>query len=150
MKILAFAVCAFVCVLLTGCTSPQLDIGEYRIAESGRGDFIFAYQDLIFLQIKSPEHAMGSLEYWNWAGKYTIDEGGELHFDMDRETQKRWRFYFSFLKRRNGIVVNDFRTNKGYFFRYQTPQKRENSSPGFYRTGSTGTDPNYAPMPFEE
>ena len=48
------------------------------------------------------------------------------------------------------LSVNDFRVNKGYFFRYRTPQKRENSRPGFYRTGSTGTDPNYAPLPAEE
>ena len=150
MKILAFAVCAFVCVLLTGCTSPQLDIGEYRIAESGRGDFIFAYQDLIFLQIKSPEYATGSLEYWNWAGKYTIDDGGEIHFDMDRETRKRWRFYFNFLKKRNGIVLNDLSTGKGFLFRYQIPAKRPGVEPGIRRSGSTGTDPVYTSFPREE
>ena len=119
MKFLTLAVCVVAGIIFCGCTSPQLDIGEYRIAESGRGDFIFAYQDLIFLQIKSPEYASGSLEYWNWAGKYSIDDAGEIHLDMDRETGKRWRFYFNFLKRRNGIVLNDFRSEKGYFFRYQ-------------------------------
>lgn len=150
MKLLTFALCVAAGMFLCGCSSPRLDIGEYRIAESGRGDFIFAYQDLIFLQIKSPEYAIGSLEYWNWAGKYTIDEAGEIHFDMDRETGKRWRFYFNFLKRRNGIVLNDYRSGKGYFFRYQIPLKRHDAQPGIYRTGSTGTDPNYAPLPAEE
>ena len=147
MKFLTFALCLCAGIMLTGCSSPQLDIGEYRIAEGGRSDFIFAYQDLIFLQIKSPEHALGSLEYWNWAGKYSIDDSGEIHFDMDRETQKRWRFYFNFLKHRHGIVVNDFRSNKGYLFRYQSPQRRHDAQPAVYRTGSTGTDPTYTPRP---
>ena len=105
MKAFSFFAAAAAAVLFAGCSSPKLDIGEYRIGEKDREDFIVAYQDMIFLQIRSPQYAPGSLEYWNWAGKYTIRDGGEIVFDMDRETAKRWKFYFSFLRRRDGIVL---------------------------------------------
>lgn len=133
-------------VVLSGCSERLLDIGEYRINESGRRDFICAYQDMIFLQIKSPEHAAGSLEYWNWAGKYSLDENGQIFFEMDKETAKRWNFYFNFLQKRGGIVLNDLSNNRGYFLRYQIPGKRKDARPGYMPTGSTGTDHNYAPL----
>ncbi|MBR7104898.1 MAG: hypothetical protein IKC65_08140 [Lentisphaeria bacterium] len=148
-KLGIFLAAAAAAVVFSGCSSPQLDIGEYRIEASGRRDFIVAYQDMIFLQIKSPEDAPGSLEYWNWAGTYSLDENGEILFDMDRETGKRWRFYFNFLKKRNGIVLNDLSNNKGYLLKYRIPAKRANARPTYMRTGSTGTDPNYTPLPAE-
>lgn len=140
-----FAVLA--ALALSGCTERLLDIGEYRINEGSRRDFICAYQDMIFLQIKSPEHAPGSLEYWNWAGKYSVNDDGQIMFDMDDETAKRWNFYFNFLQKRGGIVLNDLSNNRGYFLRYQIPPKRKDARPGYMPTGSTGTDHNYAPLP---
>lgn len=150
MKFFTFAFAVLAGMLLAGCSSPQLDIGEYRITDGSRKDFIVAYQDMIFLQIRSPENAPGSLAYWNWAGKYSVEDDGEIIFDMDRETRKRWNFYYNFLRKRGGIVLNDLSNNRGYLLKYQTPQKRAGARPGFIRTGSTGTDPNYTPLPPED
>ena len=147
MKMFSLAAAATAAVLFAGCSSPQLDIGEYRISEAGREDFIVAYQDMIFMQIRSPQYAPGSLEYWNWAGKYSISDGGEIVFDMDRETAKRWKFYFNFLRKRDGIVLNDLSTNKGHLLKYRIPRKRAGAQPGVIPTGSTGTEPNYTPLP---
>ena len=147
MKMFSLAAAATAAVLFAGCSSPQLDIGEYRISEAGREDFIVAYQDMIFMQIRSPQYAPGSLEYWNWAGKYSISDGGEIVFDMDRETAKRWKFYFNFLRKRGGIVLNDLSTNKGHLLKYRIPRKRAGAQPGVIPTGSTGTEPNYTPLP---
>jgi hypothetical protein len=149
MKISSFAAAAAAAVLFAGCSSPQLDIGEYRAAEKGREDFIVAYQDMVFLQIRAPQYAPGSLEYWNWAGKYSITDGGELVFDMDRETAKRWKFYYTFLRKREGIVLNDLSSNKGHLLKYRIPRKRAGAQPQLIPTGSTGTEPNYAPLPQE-
>ena len=147
MKMFSLAAAGIAAVLFAGCSSPRLDIGEYRINEKGREDFIVAYQDMIFMQIRCPQYAPGSLEYWNWAGKYSISDGGEIVFDMDRETAKRWNFYFNFLRKREGIVLNDLSTNKGYLLKYRIPRKRAGAQPGVIPTGSTGTEPNYTPLP---
>ena len=147
MKMFFLAAAGMAAVLFAGCSSPRLDIGEYRISETGREDFIVAYQDMIFLQIRCPQYAPGSLEYWNWAGKYSISDGGEIVFDMDRETAKRWNFYFNFLRKRDGIVLNDLSTNKGHLLKYRIPRKRPGAQPGVIPTGSTGTEPNYTPLP---
>jgi len=146
MKLFSFAAAVTAAVLFAGCSGPQLAIGEYRSAEKGKEDFIVAYQDMAFLQIRAPQYAPGSLEYWNWAGKYSITDAGEIVFDMDRETAKRWNFYYTFLRRRDGIVVNDLSSNKGYLLKYRIPRKRAGAQPGFIPTGSTGTEPNYAPV----
>ena len=81
---------------------------------------------------------------------YTLDENGEIFFDMDKETMKRWRFYYSFLKRRNGIILNDLSTNKGYLLKYQIPKKRPGAQPGYIPTGSTGVDHNYTTLTEQE
>ncbi|MBQ7207291.1 MAG: hypothetical protein IJS01_05785 [Lentisphaeria bacterium] len=150
MKAFSFFAAAAAVILFAGCSSPKLDIGEYRIAEKDREDFIVAYEDMIFLQIRSPQYAPGSLEYWNWAGKYSISDGGEIVLDMDRETAKRWRFYYTFLRKRSGIVLNDLSSNKGYLLKYRIPRRRAGARPGVVPTGSTGTEPNYAPVPADE
>ena len=137
-------------LMFCGCSSPQMEIGKYQITDSGREDVIMVYENMLIMQIKSPENSSGSLKYWNWGGKYTLDENGEIFFDMDRETMKRWRFYYSFLKRRNGIVLNDLSTNKGYLLKYQIPKKRPGTQPGYIPTGSTGVDHNYTTLTEQE
>ena len=145
MRVFSFAAAAAAVLLFAGCSSPRLAIGEYRINEKDREDFIISYQDMIFLQIRAPQYAPGSLEYWNWAGKYTISNSGEIILDMDRETAKRWRFYYTFLRKRSGIVLNDLSSNRGYLLKYRIPRRRPGAQPGFIPTGSTGTEPTYAP-----
>ena len=149
MKRVFLLLVAVSCALICGCSSPKLDIGVYR-AGSDREDFIFAYEDMIFLQIKSPECAEGSLEYWNWAGKYSIDEDGRILFDMDTPTRKRWNLYYNFLHKSGGVVVNDLYNNSGFLLRYQTPKRRSGSYSRLRPVGSTGVDPVYAPLPREQ
>ena len=128
---------------LCGCTVPQLPIGVYRAEESAHDDQAMVYQDYIILQVKAPVYAPGGLAYWNWGGKYTLDEDGTITLDMDRETARTWAFYFEFLMRNDGIVVNDLENNTGVLLRYQTPKLRNNERAP-RPEGSTGVDPNYA------
>ena len=129
-------------LLLCGCASEKLRTGEYRIDRSDRGDFAVVYDDLIFLHIESPELAPGNLAYWEWAGKYKLDDNGELELDMDHETQRRWKFYFQFVRKNDGISFNDFAKQTGYLLRYKTPKLRRNAR-GPRPAGSTGVDPVY-------
>ena len=128
--------------LLCGCASEKLRTGEYRIDRSGRDDFAVVYDDMIFLHIESPELAPGNLAYWEWAGKYKLQEDGEIELDMDRETLRRWKFYFQFVRRNDGISFNDFARQTGYVLRYKTPGLRRNVR-GPRPTGSAGVDPVY-------
>ena len=128
--------------LLCGCASEKLRTGEYRIDRSGRDDFAVVYDDLIFLHIESPELAPGNLSYWEWAGKYKVRDDGEVELDMDRETQRRWKFYFQFLRKNEGLSFNDFARQTGYLLRYKTPKLRRNVR-GPRPAGSTGVDPVY-------
>lgn len=138
-----FAVSALaLAALLSGCAEPNLRTGEYRIANSGRDDFAVVYEDLIFLHVKSPDNVPGSLAYWEWAGKYKVLENGELAFDMDRETERRWRFSYQFLRKNNGISFNDWEKQTGYLLQYRTP-KLKSSASGPRPAGSAGVDPVY-------
>lgn len=130
------------CALLSGCAEPNLRTGEYRIADPGRDDFAVVYEDLIFLHVRSPENVPGSLAYWEWAGKYKVLDNGELDFDMDRETEKRWRFSYQFVRRNNGVSVNDWEKQTGYLLQYRTPKLKRNAyTPR--PAGSTGVNPVY-------
>ena len=128
--------------LLCGCASEKLRTGEYRIDRSDRDDFAVVYDDLIFLHIESPELAPGNLAYWEWAGKYKVHDDGEVELDMDHETQRRWKFYFQFVRKNEGISFNDFARQTGYLLRYKTPKLRRNVR-GPRPAGSTGVDPVY-------
>ena len=128
--------------LLCGCASEKLRTGEYRIDRSDRDDFAVVYDDLIFLHIESPELAPGNLAYWEWAGKYKLDDNGEVHLDMDRETLRRWKFYFQFVRRNEGMSFNDFARQTGFLLRYKTPKLRRNERAP-RPAGSTGVDPVY-------
>ncbi|WP_294434682.1 hypothetical protein [uncultured Victivallis sp.] len=110
--------------LATGCTIPVMATGKYAAEDSGREDYAVVYQDKIFLHIKAPELYNGRASYWDWAGKYELTSAGEIRPDMDRETAKLWNFYYTFLSKREGIVVNDLSENKGYLLRFQPTAKR--------------------------
>lgn len=116
---------AFALVLLaSGCTVPVMATGKYTAEASGREDYAVVYQDKIFLHIKAPELYNGRAAYWDWAGKYELTGAGEIRLDMDRETGKLWNFYYTFLSKREGLVVNDLSENKGYLLRFQPTAKR--------------------------
>ncbi len=132
----------FTLFLLCGCSSPKLNIGVYQSVDSSRDDMAMVYEDMIILQVKSPENSEGALAYWTWGGKYTYDDDGQITLEMDDETRKRWNFYFNFLGRKDGIVINDLTSNSGLVLRYTVP-KRRNSIAAPVPVGSTGVDPNY-------
>lgn len=130
---------------LAGCSSTPLPTGKYQIDEPAREDFAVVYEDLIFLRIKSPDDAPGSLAYWEWAGKYKVEENGVLVFDMDRETQQRWEFYFQFIRKREGLIFNDWANQNGHLLRYQTPKLRGNRMAP-RPVGTSGVNPVYQDM----
>ena len=124
MRIALCTLCALAVWTLAGCAQPNLRPGEYRIDRSDRNDFAVVYEDLIFLHIHSPENMPGKLAYWEWAGKYRVLKTGEIELDMDRETQRRWKFNYQFLRKKNGISFNDWEKHTGYLLRYRTPELR--------------------------
>lgn len=143
MRIVISSLFALATLLLAGCASqPNLRTGEYRIDRPGREDFAAVYEDMIFIHIKSPENVPGTLGYWEWAGKYRVRDDGEIEFDMDRETRRRWRFSYQFLRKKDGIAFNDWEQRTGFLLRYRTPRLR-GSAPRPRPSGSTGVDPVY-------
>ena len=141
-RLLSVAAAAALILGLAGCSSPRLPTGKYQIDEPDREDFAVVYEDLIFLRIKSPDDAPGSLAYWEWAGKYKVLDNGEIKFDMDHETERRWKFNYQFLRKNDGISFNDWENQTGHMLRYRTPELRKGArkpSPA----GSTGVDPVY-------
>ena len=129
-------------LFLAGCAQPNLHTGEYRIDRPERNDFAVVYEDLIFIHVKSPENVPGTLAYWEWAGKYRVLENGEIEFDMDRETQRRWKFKYLFLRKNDGISFNDWEKQTGFLLRYRTPELRRGAQAP-RPAGSTGVDPVY-------
>jgi len=130
-------------ILTAGCnTQPYLPTGKYQISDPGRSDFAVVFEDLIFLRVKSPEDAPGSLAYWEWAGKYKVDDNGEIMLQMDHETNRRWRFYFQFLKKRDGISFNDWAKQTGYMLNYQRPELRSGTNAP-RPMGTGGVNPVY-------
>lgn len=128
--------------LVTGCSAQKLNIGVYRNVDSSRDDMAMVCDDYIILQVKSPENADGSLAYWTWGGKYSLNDDGTINLIMDKETRKRWAFYFNFIGRRDGIVINDLSNETGIILRYEIP-KRRRSERGPVPVGSTGINPKY-------
>lgn len=143
MRIHLVLASALAALILAGCAQPNLRTGEYRIERSDRDDFAVVYEDLIFLHIQSPENVPGTLAYWEWAGKYKVLENGEIELDMDRETLRRWKFNYQFLRKNDGISFNDWEKQTGYLLRYRTPGLRA-GTPRPTPAGSTGVDPVYS------
>ena len=138
----AIGAAALVLAFAAGCAQPNLRTGEYRIERSDRDDFAVVYEDMIFLHIHSPENVPGDLAYWEWAGKYKVLDNGEIELDMDKETLRRWKFNYQFLRKSGGIGFNDWEKQTGYLLRYRTPKLRRNA-PTPRPSGSTGVDPVY-------
>ena len=124
---------------LAGCARVNLRPGEYRIDRSGRDDFAVVYEDLIFIHIKSPENVPGRFAYWEWAGKYRVLDNGEIELDMDRETLRRWKFNYQFLRKKDGISFNDWEQRAGFLLRYRVPRTRS-GAPQPRPAGTSGGD----------
>ena len=139
----------FVLIFAAGCVGqPNLATGKYQISTPGRDDFAVVFNDLIFLRVKSPEDAPGSLSYWEWAGKYKVDDDGEIMLQMDHETNRRWRFYFQFLRKREGISFNDWSKQTGYLLQYQQPELRSGANAP-RPMGTGGVNPVYQDVSHE-
>ena len=147
LKKFCFAAAAALTLLAgaAGCASKPLPTGKYQIEEPAREDFAVVYEDLIFLRIKSPDDAPGALAYWEWAGKYTVEDNGVLVFDMEKETRRRWDFYFQFIRNRDGLVFNDWANQNGHLLRYQAPKLRSNRQAP-RPVGTSGVNPAYQDM----
>ena len=118
--LLAFTFSLIIC----GCSSTTLLNGKYQIPDGSRKDYACVYKDLIFINIKAPENKFQRNSYMQWAGKYKVEENGEIFFKMPTALEKEWRFYFTFLKNKNGIIVNDLSSGVGFLLKYELPEKR--------------------------
>jgi hypothetical protein len=110
--------------IFCGCSNLTLTNGKYQIPDQSRQDYACVYDNLIFLNVKAPENKLQRNSYMQWAGKYTVEANGEIFLNMPRELNKEWRFYFSFLKTKDGIVVNDLSSGVGFLLKYELPEKR--------------------------
>lgn len=110
--------------IFCGCSNLTLTNGKYQIPDQSRQDYACVYDNLIFLNVKAPENKFQRNAYMQWAGKYRVEANGEIFLNMPRELNKEWRFYFSFLKTKDGIVVNDLSSGVGFLLKYELPEKR--------------------------
>lgn len=111
------------CALLAGCTTRVLPTGRY-VGEKNANLYAVVYKDMIFLNVKTPQNAAGDFDEWVWAGKYSIDDYDNLQFDMDSKTDKEWRFYYTFTKGSQGIVLGDLSNGSSELLRYVVPARR--------------------------
>ena len=133
--------------LLTGagCTVVTLQDGRYK--GSDRGEFAMVYKDLVFMRVQAAPNIPGSLKYWEWGGKYSIDpETRRIKLDMDREIGKLWCFCYNIYAGRNAIILQDLTENKKYRLEYEHPAlvRQPVNAPRPY--SSAGVDPVYQPL----
>ncbi|MCI5779551.1 MAG: hypothetical protein MR051_07045 [Lentisphaeria bacterium] len=127
---------ALTAALLAGCTEVRLADGKYTTALSGRDDFAAVYGDLIFLRLRNAEDDTMDNGYWDWAGKYRIEDGSLIKLEMDRKTGRDWNFYYRLTMRGHAIVVEDLRADNSYTLQLRPAEpKRPAAGPGT----STGT-----------
>ncbi|MBQ7695952.1 MAG: hypothetical protein IJT50_12620 [Lentisphaeria bacterium] len=132
-------------LLLAGCRSPRLQEGRYLGRD--RGEFAMVYRDLIFLRVRAARNIPGSLAFWEWGGKYSVDpETGRITLvGMERENARLWNFCYGIYSERGAVVLRDLTENKRFVLSYETPaQARPAGTPAPY--GSAGVDPVYQPL----
>ncbi|MBO5791213.1 MAG: hypothetical protein J6S54_01930 [Lentisphaeria bacterium] len=127
---------------LAGCSSVLLQGGKYTGRD--RGEFAMVYEDLIFLRVKAGKNIPGSLTYWEWGGKYTVDSNTRrLKLDMERETGKLWKFSYNIYAERNAVVLEDLTENKRFYLNYEYPALRRKPANAPKPFSSPGVDPVY-------
>lgn len=128
--------------LFAGCRNLSLQGGKYTGKD--RGEFAMVYKDLIFLRVKAGKNIPGSLSYWEWGGKYSIDpDTRRLRFDMERETGKLWKFSYNIYAERNAVVLEDLSINKRFYLNYEHPVLRRKPANAPKAFSSPGVDPVY-------
>ena len=123
--VLAFT---FILMLISGCEIVRLANGKYETTISGRGDFAAVYGDMIIIRLRNPENENGTEDgYWEWGGTYEIGENNIIHLDMDRKTERDWKFYYELRKNGNAIKVIDHRAEDSFQLQYipALPPKRQ-------------------------
>lgn len=126
--------------LIAGCTDVTLQGGKYT--GSDRGEFAMVYEDLIFLRVKAGKNIPGSLSYWEWGGKYSIDpETRIVRLKMKTETEKLWKFSYTIYADRSSIVLKDLSENKKYALKYERPALRGKPANAPQAFSSAGTEP---------
>ena len=134
-----------VLLFLAGCQHATLQPGRYLGKD--RGEFAMVYRDLIFLRVKAARNIPGSLSFWEWGGKYSIDpDTRRITLDMERENARLWNFSYNILAERGMIVLQDLSENRRYRLVYETPalDNRPSNVPRPY--SSSGVDPVYQPL----
>ena len=127
---------------VAGCRNLQLQGGKYTGKD--RGEFAMVYEDLIFLRVKAGKNIPGSLTYWEWGGKYTIDPDSRLlRFDMEREIGKLWKFSYNIYAERNAVVLEDLSEGKRFYLNYEYPALRKRPANAPKAFSSPGVDPVY-------
>ena len=134
-----------VLLMLAGCQGPRLQGGRYLGRD--RGEFAMVYKDLIFLRVKAARNIPGSLSFWEWGGKYSVDpETRRIKLDMERENARLWNFCYNIYSERGAVILQDLTENKRFVLRYETPalDTRPANAPRPY--SSPGVDPVYKPL----
>ena len=138
----------FLCLLMlfmAGCRSVELQGGKYSGRD--RGEFAMVYKDLIFLRVKAAKNIPGSLTYWEWGGKYSIDADSRLiRLDMPKDIGKLWKFSYNIRADRHAIVLEDLSENKTFRLDYEYPALRRKPSNAPRAFSSPGVDPVYQPL----
>ena len=122
---LSIIILAFVSVILfTGCAVPTLANGKYETSLPGREDFIAVYNGMLIMRLRSPEKASGTDDgYWDWGGKFKVREDNRIDLDMDRQTARKWNFYYQLSRNGKGVKVHDLRAENSYQLDYMPPKR---------------------------
>ena len=129
-------------VFVNGCSTHLLQGGKY--SGKDRGEFAMVYEDLIFLRVKAGKNITGSLNYWEWGGKYSVDpRTRKVKLEMEQETGKLWKFSYNIYAERHAVVLEDLSENKRYLLLYEYPSLRSKPSNAPKPFSSSGVDPVY-------
>lgn len=132
--------------LIAGCSSIKMQGGKYTGKE--RGEFAMVYEDLIFLRVKAGKNIPGSLSYWEWGGKYTVDPVTRIvSLDMEGENAKLWKFSYTIYADRSAIVLSDLAENRKYVLRYEYPVLRRKPANAPKAFSSAGAEPVFQQLP---
>ncbi|MBO7329681.1 MAG: hypothetical protein J6W00_13030 [Lentisphaeria bacterium] len=116
-------------ILFTGCAVPTLANGKYETSLPGREDFVAVYNGLLIMRLRNPEKASGTDDgYWDWGGKFTVREDNQIDLDMDRQTARKWMFYYQLSRNGKGIKVHDLRAENSYQLDYMPPRRQTQSN----------------------
>ena len=118
---LIISVAVFVLLFVSGCEVIRLANGKYETSIDGRQDFAAVYNDMIIIRLRNPENESGTENgYWEWGGFYKVSKDNLIEFDMDRQQNRDWRFYYELRKSGNAIKVIDHRAGNSFILNYES------------------------------